>query len=129
MRRPHAHVLHLPILLSIVPSSYYSTHATAKKEGMPVSGNADVAGNDPSDVLTERELVLKRLLAAHEAWFDVAKDYGYAGETFDGFAEFRSSGQKYVLSKKYELWRVNTFEYLFFKAVDRLTADDTEIIE
>ena len=77
-----------------------------------------------ADELSERELVLKRLLAAHETWFDVAKDCEYAGETFDGFAEFRSSGQRYVLSKKHELWRVETFEYLFFKAVDRLTADD-----
>ncbi len=89
-----------------------------------MAGNADVAGSEPTVALTERELVLKRLLAAHETWFDVAKDYGYAGETFDGFAEFRSTGQKYILSKKHELWHVNTFEYLFFKGVERLTAAD-----
>ena len=72
----------------------------------------------------ERELVLRRLLAAHETWFDVAANFTYAKETFDGFAEFRSSGQKYILSKKHELWRVNTFEYLFFKGVGHLTAAD-----
>ena len=89
-----------------------------------MSGNAEVAGNEPSATLAERDLVLKRLLAAHEAWFDVKTDCAFGGESFDGYAEFRSTGRKYILSQKHELWHVNTFEYLFFKTVDHLTAED-----
>lgn len=70
-----------------------------------------------------QNLVLRRLLAAHEAWFDVTPDYQYAGKTFGGYAEFRSSGQKYILSKKHQLWQVNTFEYLFFQPVGHLSTD------
>ena len=68
----------------------------------------------------EQRLVLERLLAAHEAWFDVTRDIEYAGHRFEGYAEFHSLGEKYVLTKKAKLWEVEAHEYLFFKLVDDL---------
>ncbi|MGN0072694.1 MAG: hypothetical protein ACI36W_02710 [Coriobacteriales bacterium] len=85
------------------------------------SASGTVATSDDSALhLDEQHLVLERLLAAHEAWFDVTRDYEYAGRGFEGYAEFHSYGEKYVLSKKRKLWEVEAHEYLFFKLVERL---------
>ena len=54
----------------------------------------------------EKQLVLKRILAAHEAFFDVHRDYEFAGRSFPGFAEFHSFGEQYVLVKRAKLWEV-----------------------
>ena len=43
--------------------------------------------------------VVDRLLAAHEAWFDVERDHRFAGRVFSGYAEFHSSASQYVLVK------------------------------
>ena len=39
----------------------------------------------PSRAKDEKHLVLKRILAAHEQWFDVRRGYEYAGRTFPGY--------------------------------------------
>lgn len=70
-------------------------------------------------------MVLKRILAAHEQWFDVRRGYEYAGRTFPGYAEFHSYGEKYVLVKSAKLWEVDTHEYLFFVLADAL--DETQV--
>ena len=62
----------------------------------------------PSRAKDEKHLVLKRILAAHEQWFDVRRGYEYAGRTFPGYAEFHSYGEKYVLVKRAKLWEVDT---------------------
>lgn len=64
---------------------------------------------------------LDRLLAAHEAWFDVARSYEFAGRVFPGYAEFHSTAEKYVLVKRAKLWGASVHEYLFFELSDRLT--------
>lgn len=74
-------------------------------------------------VCTPAELMLKKLLAAHETWFDVHRDFELAGRTFPGFAEFHSLGEQYVLVKRAKLWEVATHEYLFFDVVDALDGD------
>ena len=74
----------------------------------------------PSRAKDEKHLVLKRILAAHEQWFDVQRGYDYAGRTFPGYAEFHSYGEKYVLVKRAKLWEVDTHEYLFFVLADKL---------
>lgn len=79
----------------------------------------------PSQAKDEKHLVLKRILAAHERWFDVQREYEYAGRTFPGYAEFHSYGEKYVLVKRAKLWEVDTHEYLFFVLADRL--DETQV--
>ena len=73
-----------------------------------------------------RALVLKKLVAAHEGYFNVTKDYEYAGRVFPAYAEFHSHGEKYVLTKKAKLWEVNAHEYLFFQIVDALSLADVE---
>lgn len=66
------------------------------------------------------ELMLERLLAAHEAWFDITRDFHLAGRSFPGFAAFHSHGEQYVLSKRAKLWEVDTHEYIFFDIVEHL---------
>lgn len=87
------------------------TEQLAKQEDEELAPRAESRGAE----------VLKRLLIAHETWFDVSRDYTYAGRTFPGYAEFHSEAEKYVLSKKAKLWGVNAHEYLFFEMTDRLT--------
>lgn len=70
----------------------------------------------------KKDIVLERLLKAHEAWFDVFRGHEFAGRTFAGYAEFHSSAEQYVLVKRAKLWEVNTHEYLFFDTVDRLSS-------
>lgn len=73
-----------------------------------------------------KQLVLKRLLAAHETWFDVSRDYAFAGRVFPGYAEFHSSAEKYVLVKRAKLWEVNAHEYLFFELARHLAVPALE---
>lgn len=77
---------------------------------------------EPEQGKTERELVLARLLASHETWFDVHRDYAFGGRVFPGYAEFRSHGEQYVLVKRAKLWEVDAFEYLFFESAEHLDA-------
>ena len=74
----------------------------------------------------ERELVLRKLVAAHEGYFNVTKQDEYASCVFPAYAEFHSHGEKYVLTKKAKLWEVDAHEYLFFQVVDTLTLADVE---
>lgn len=67
-----------------------------------------------------RELVLERLLRAHEAWFDVSRDYEVAGRTFPGFAVYSEQGERYVLSRRAKLWEIASHEYVFFETVASL---------
>lgn len=64
--------------------------------------------------------VLDTLLRSHEAYFDVFKDYAYAGREFPGYAEFHSHSEQFVLVKRAKLWEVDAFEYIFFDMVDHL---------
>lgn len=73
-----------------------------------------------------RQLILQRLLASHETWFDVYRDYEFGGRMFPGYAEFHSHGEQYVLVKRAKLWEVDAFEYLFFEVADVL---DAELLE
>ena len=67
--------------------------------------------------------VLDRLLAAHEAWYNVHRDYEFAGRVFPGYAEFHTMGEKYVLVKRAKLWGVASHEYIFFVEESNLDAD------
>lgn len=74
----------------------------------------------------DRANVLKKLILAHEGWFDVFKDYPYEDRTFPAFAEFHSHGEKYVLTKRAKLWEVDAHEYLFFQTADVLGATEVQ---
>ncbi|WP_304425739.1 hypothetical protein [uncultured Adlercreutzia sp.] len=72
--------------------------------------------------MEDRQQVIERLLAAHEAWFDVERDHEFAGRTFPGYAEFHSTATKYVLVKRAKLWEASAHEYLFFCETPHLDA-------
>lgn len=71
----------------------------------------------------EKDLILARLLLAHEAWFTIKRDYEFGGRTFPGYAEFHSHGEKYVLVKRAKIWEVDSHEYIFFDSKEALTAE------
>lgn len=77
---------------------------------------------NPSDAPADAKRdILERLLAAHAAWFDVSRDHSFAGRTFPGYAEFHSSAEKYVLTKRAKLWGASAHEYLFFTMTSSLS--------
>ncbi|WP_350455130.1 hypothetical protein [Slackia heliotrinireducens] len=64
--------------------------------------------------------MLNRLLAAHEAWFDVSRDFTLSNRTFPGFAAFHGEDSRYVGSKNVKLWEANSHEYILFDIVGHL---------
>lgn len=76
--------------------------------------------------LAGRGEVIERLLAAHEAWFDVERDRAFAGHTFPGYAEFHSCASQYVLVKRAKLWEAASHEHLFFWGTPRLTTGELD---
>lgn len=80
----------------------------------------DAAAPQAPQALT-RDIAIKRLLAAHEAYYDVTRDYAFEGRQFAGYAEFHSHGEQYVLSRRAKLWEVDAHEYIFFDSVAHLT--------
>ena len=93
----------------------------AASDGKPALRSSDEA----LKAQDEKQLVLKRILAAHEAFFDVHRDYEFAGRSFPGFAEFHSFDQQYVLVKRAKLWEANSHEYLFFTYAE--TFDEAQL--
>lgn len=71
----------------------------------------------------KKQQIVKRLLLAHSAWYDVSEDYAFEGRTFDGYGEFHSYGERYVLTRRAKLWEVDTHDYLFILSVPNLTPD------
>lgn len=78
-------------------------------------------------VKQKKEEVLATLLRAHEAYYDVEREYAFCGRQFPGYAEFHSHGEKYVLSKRAKLWEAEVHEYLFFCLLDR--ADQQSVFD
>ena len=76
--------------------------------------------------MTDRQRVIERLLAAHETWFDVERNHGFAGRTFPGYAEFHSTASRYVLVKRAKLWEASAHEYLFFCETPHLAVDELQ---
>lgn len=104
---------------SSAPDSENAARETAVAEAAGTDAhNASQAERD----LDAKQLMLERLLAAHEAWFDVSRNHEFAGRTFAGYAEFHSHGEQYVLVKRAKLWEVDTHEYLFLHVEQHLDA-------
>lgn len=70
---------------------------------------------------TKAQDLLESLFKAHEVYYDVTRDYEFAGRRFPGYAEFHTHGEKFVLSKKAKLWEVDAHEFLFFDYVASLS--------
>lgn len=65
--------------------------------------------------------LIKRLEMSFQSSHDVLCDFEFEGHTFDLFAEYHERGEKYVLTKKAQLWAVEADEYVFVKKVSHLT--------
>ena len=65
--------------------------------------------------------VVSQLLLAFSHHYDTQQNYHFAGETFAGYGEFHSRGEKYVLIKKAQLWAAEAHDYLFIQYVPHLT--------
>lgn len=85
-------------------------------------GGPDAPCASPARIPLDAASATERLLAAHEAWFDVQRGYELGGDVFDGFAEMHAHGEKYVLVKSAKLWEIDTGELVFFKALPVLDA-------
>ena len=62
---------------------------------------------------------LARLERAHEAYYDVERDFAFGGRTFPLFAALHADSSQYVLIKRAKLWEAHTHEYLFFVTAER----------
>lgn len=67
-----------------------------------------------------RLAALERILAAHEGFFDIQRNYAFAQRTFPGYGEFHAEASRYVLAKRAKLWEVSAHEYLFFLEMPHL---------
>ena len=96
-------------------TSAQALHACAEERPCAATARSGEGAQDPV-----RLQVLNRILAAHEGYFDVQREYEYAGRFFQGYGEFHSHGQKYVLVKRATLWEVDAHEHVFLAAVEHL---------
>lgn len=70
------------------------------------------------------ERYLDRTLAKYSEMYDISQDFNFAGRTFPAYAYFSQTGEKYVLTKKAQLWQIKGFEHVLFVITDKMTADD-----
>ena len=67
-----------------------------------------------------KQAALERLLDAYAAWFDVQRDYEFAGCSFAGYAQYHAHGEQYVLVKRAKLWEADAHEHVFFAMEETL---------
>ena len=72
------------------------------------------------------ELYLDRILAKYRSFFDIKRDYEINGKKFSAYAYFESTNEKYVLTRKANLWRAKAFEHVVFLETEKC---DRSIIE
>lgn len=80
-------------------------------------GESPTSNNREGDKRTD---LLNRILAAHESYYDIRRDYLFEGRFFPAFAEFHTYGEQYVLTKRAKLWEVSTHDFMFFELLDEL---------
>ena len=68
----------------------------------------------------DRPVILEKLLASYDAWYDVT--LGDLGSTLPlkAFCIHRSRKEKYVLSRKAKLWAVEANDYLYLFSMEKL---------
>lgn len=72
--------------------------------------------------------LLNRIVAAHESYYDIRRDYLFEGRRFPAFAEFHTFGEQYVLVKRAKLWEVNTHDFMFFEIADVLDEEALQTV-
>lgn len=69
----------------------------------------------------ERDAMLEKLLESYTTWYDVSRVEGQA--PLVATAAFHEHGEKYVISRKAQLWAADRHEYVWFFSVPELTAE------
>ncbi len=64
---------------------------------------------------------LDRLLYRYSYYYDIVKPYESSLAECTAYGRFESRNEKYVLTRKANIWTVLEFEHVFFLEVDKLT--------
>lgn len=77
---------------------------------------------------TEEEsfAVLERLLGFYGSCFDIERQFSVGAAVYDAYGYCSVASAKYVLVKEAQLWRVCTFEHLFFRCVEAFTGGELQ---
>lgn len=77
--------------------------------------------------------VLQRILEAYRRHFDIEMEPEVMGRRVAAMASFHSRGEKFVLTKKAQLWAVECHEHILFFVIPHLTVADvaeaTDLLE
>lgn len=74
----------------------------------------------------EAKQFLEQVLETYAATFDIRKPAEFGGVVYPAYGSYRASEEKYVLSRKANLWTTNSFEHVLFETSDRICAGDVE---
>ena len=65
------------------------------------------------------EKYLENVLEKYACLFDIKKPYELNGRKFSAYGYFYSLNEKYVLTRKANLWRAKAYEHILFLEVDK----------
>lgn len=105
-----------------MPHKTFDIHSQRTSSHNETSVETPSYNEDPRAhaVPNDAELLLTKLLHAHEAYYDVERDKTVFGRAFRGYAEFHSHAEQYVLTQRAKLWEADTHERIFFDTADHL---------
>ena len=66
---------------------------------------------------------LDRTLAKYAGSFDILKPYFACGTEYDAYGHYISQDEKYVLTRKANLWTIRGHEHVLFRIADACTAE------
>ena len=66
-------------------------------------------------------IYLDKTLEKYSGLFDIARPFALEGKVYDAYAYFSSVSEKYVLTRKANLWSAHAYEHILFLTVDELT--------
>ncbi|MGI6211750.1 MAG: hypothetical protein ACOYJJ_04155 [Anaerovoracaceae bacterium] len=69
---------------------------------------------------------LDRTLAKYAGSFDIERPYRINGKEYAAYGHYISQQEKYVLTRKVNLWKIRGHEHVVFALCDRVTHDDLE---
>jgi len=83
------------------------------------------ARQDMADI-RDPQTYLDHIIAKYAAYFDITKEFSAAGRTFPAYGFFAEQDEKYVLSRKANLWTAKRTEHILFTIEDTCTPETVE---
>ena len=71
-------------------------------------------------LIKDRSVIMERLFGSYSAWYDVSPGDMGSGLPLQAMCQHRSRSEKYVLSKKAQLWAIEVNDYLYLFSMPRL---------